>query len=66
MVALSPMPALVLLVADEKLSEQAKNNSIGNFKFGFEDMFQNKLIERMDSNQDIFQKSWMTSPLVML
>jgi type I restriction enzyme, R subunit len=29
------------LVADEKLSEQAKNNSIGNFKFGFEDMFQN-------------------------
>ena len=44
------------LVADEKLSEQAKNNSIGNFKFGFEDMFLNKLIERMDSNQDIFTK----------
>ena len=44
------------LVADEKLSEQAKNNSIGNFKFGFEDMFQNKLIERMDSNLDIFTK----------
>ncbi len=44
------------LVADKKLSEQAKNNSIGNFKFGFEDMFLNKLIERMDSNQDIFTK----------
>ncbi|MEA3414667.1 MAG: type I restriction endonuclease [Thermodesulfobacteriota bacterium] len=44
------------MVTDEKLSEQAKNNSIGNFKFGFEDMFQNKLIERMDSNLDIFTK----------
>jgi len=44
------------LVGDEKLSEQAKNNSIDNFKFGFEDMFLNKLIERMDSNQDIFTK----------
>ena len=44
------------LVADEKLSEQAKNNSIDNFKFGFEDKFLNKLIERMDSNQDIFTK----------
>ena len=50
-----PIP-LVLLVADEKLSEQAKNNSIDNFKFGFEDKFLNKLIERMDSNQDIFTK----------
>ena len=44
------------LVADEKLSEQAKSNSIDNFKFGFEDTFLNKLIERMDSNQDIFTK----------
>jgi type I restriction enzyme R subunit len=44
------------LVGDEKLSEQAKNNSIDNFKFGFEDTFLNKLIERMDNNQDIFTK----------
>lgn len=44
------------LIADEKLSEQARNNKIDNFKFGFEDMFMNKLIERMDSNQDIFAK----------
>ena len=44
------------LVADENLSEQARNNSIDNFKFGFEDMFLNKLIERMDINQDIFAK----------
>ena len=44
------------LVANENLSEQARNNSIDNFKFGFEDMFLNKLIERMDSNQDIFTK----------
>jgi len=44
------------LVADEKLSEQATNNSIDNFKFGFEDAFLNKLIERMDGNQDIFTK----------
>jgi len=44
------------MVTDENLSEQARNNSIDNFKFGFEDMFLNKLIERMDSNQDIFTK----------
>ncbi|MBC8391423.1 MAG: type I restriction endonuclease subunit R, partial [Deltaproteobacteria bacterium] len=44
------------LVADQKLSEQAKNNSIDNFKFGFEDRFLDKLIERMDNNQDIFTK----------
>lgn len=44
------------LVADQKLLEQAKNNSIDNFKFGFEDRFLDKLIERMDNNQDIFTK----------
>ena len=44
------------MVTDENLSEQARNNSIDNFKFGFEDMFLNKLIERMDTNQDIFTK----------
>lgn len=44
------------LVADEKLSEQAKSNSMANFKFGFEDVFMDKLIGRMDQNQDIFTK----------
>ena len=44
------------LVADAKLSEQAKNNSMANFKFGFDDVFMDKLISRMDQNQDIFGK----------
>ncbi|MGJ8743823.1 type I restriction endonuclease subunit R [Polaribacter sp.] len=44
------------LVADEKLSEQAKNNSLSNFKFGFDDAFMDKLIGRMEQNQDIFSK----------
>ncbi len=44
------------LVSDEKLSEQAKSNSIDNFKFGFDDVFMDKLIGRMEQNQDIFTK----------
>jgi type I restriction enzyme R subunit len=44
------------LVADAKLSQQAKNNSIANFKFGFDDVFMDKLIARMEQNQDIFGK----------
>lgn len=44
------------LIADDKLSEQAKNNSMDNFKFGFEDIFMDKLIGRMEQNQDIFGK----------
>jgi type I restriction enzyme R subunit len=44
------------LIADMNLSEQAKNNSMANFKFGFEDVFMDKLIGRMDQNQDIFTK----------
>jgi len=27
-----------------------------NFKYGFEDVFISKLVERMDQNQDIFNK----------
>lgn len=42
------------LVQDESLSQQARNNSIDNFKYGFADAFLNKLIERMDANQEIF------------
>ena len=44
------------LVADSKLGEQAKSNTIANFKFGFEDIFMDKLIGRMEQNQDIFTK----------
>ncbi len=44
------------LVADDRLSEQAKSNTLDNFKFGFEDTFMDKLIGRMEQNQDIFSK----------
>jgi type I restriction enzyme, R subunit len=44
------------MVMDEKLGLQAKNNTIETFKYGFEDMFIAKLVERMDQNQDIFNK----------
>ena len=44
------------LVADEKLADKAKNNSIDNFKFGFDDVFLTKLIDRMDQNKEIFAK----------
>jgi type I restriction enzyme R subunit len=44
------------LLLDVKLGEQAKNNTIDNFKFGFEDLFFDKLIGRMEQNQDIFAK----------
>ena len=44
------------LVLDQKLSMQAQSNTIENFKYGFEDAFINKLIDRMDQNQDIFNK----------
>ncbi|MDJ0772242.1 MAG: type I restriction endonuclease [Mastigocoleus sp. MO_167.B18] len=44
------------LVEDKQLEQQAKNNSIQNFKYGFEEIFLDKLIERMDLNQDIFTK----------
>ena len=43
-------------IADEKLSIQAKNNSIDNFKYGFEEAFVGKVIDRMDQNEDIFKK----------
>ncbi|HYT42881.1 MAG TPA: hypothetical protein VEP90_11065 [Methylomirabilota bacterium] len=44
------------LVSDEKLSDKAKSNSIDNFKFGFDDVFLTKLIDRMDQNKEIFVK----------
>ncbi len=44
------------LIQDKKLSEQARSNTMENFKFGFEDKFMDKLISRMGQNQDIFTK----------
>ena len=44
------------LVLDEMLQKQAKSNTIDNFKYGFEDKFLQKLIDRMDKNTDIFDK----------
>lgn len=44
------------LIADSKLVQQARSNTIENFKFGFDDIFMDKLIGRMEQNQDIFSK----------
>jgi len=44
------------LVHDESLATQARNNPISNFKYGFDEAFLNKLIKRMDDNQDIFAR----------
>lgn len=44
------------LIKDETLQTQAKVNKLDTFKFAFEDKFLNKLIDRMDQNQDIFEK----------
>ena len=44
------------LVQDEKLQIQARVNKIDTFKYAFEDLFFSKLVERMDQNQEIFEK----------
>lgn len=44
------------LILDENLISQAKNNSMENFKYGFDETFVQKLIGRMEQNQDIFNK----------
>lgn len=44
------------LFADDKLRQQAQANSIENFKFGFDDIYMDKAISRMEQNQDIFSK----------
>ncbi len=44
------------LLLDVMLKEQALANKIDTFKFAFEDLFLTKLIERMDQNQEIFEK----------
>lgn len=44
------------LFLDYELKKRALNNPIENFKYAFDDVFINKLIERMDSNTEIFEK----------
>ncbi len=44
------------LMEDETLQTQAKVNKIDTFKYAFEDSFISKLIDRMDQNQEIFEK----------
>ncbi|MBC9798242.1 type I restriction endonuclease subunit R [Sinomicrobium weinanense] len=44
------------LMEDETLQAQAKVNKMDTFKFAFNDKFIDKLIGRMDQNQEIFEK----------
>ncbi|HUX56671.1 MAG TPA: DEAD/DEAH box helicase family protein [Bacteroidales bacterium] len=44
------------LVSHDKLVEQAKGNTIENFRYGFDEVFINTLIKRMDQNQELFTK----------
>lgn len=44
------------LMEDETLQTQARVNKIDTFKFAFNDKFIDKLIVRMDQNQEIFEK----------
>ena len=43
-------------VSDEILKVQAKVNSLDNFRFPFEESYNDKIIERMDQNQEIFNR----------
>ena len=44
------------LYENEDLKLRAINNPIENFKYAFEEVFIQTLIDRMDANQDIFEK----------
>ncbi len=44
------------MIGDSKLRKQAVNNEMGNFKFGFEEVLMDKFIDRMEQNEDFFQK----------
>lgn len=44
------------LLEDETLKLQAKANKLDTFKYAFDDKFIEKLIGRMDQNQEIFEK----------
>lgn len=49
------------LYEDEDLKIRAKNNPIENFKYAFEEVFVQTLIDRMDANQEIFDKIMVNS-----
>jgi type I restriction enzyme, R subunit len=44
------------LYENEDLKQRAQNNPIENFKYAFDEVFIQTLIDRMDSNQEIFDK----------
>jgi type I restriction enzyme, R subunit len=44
--------------ADHALVNQAKNNSMENFKLVFDPKFINTIVTRMDANQSIFKQVW--------
>jgi type I restriction enzyme R subunit len=44
------------LMQDKTLQTQARANKIDTFKYAFEELFLSKLIDRMDQNQEIFEK----------
>lgn len=44
------------LYENEELKIRAKNNPIENFKYAFDEVFIQTLIDRMDANQEIFDK----------
>ena len=44
------------LIQDATLQIQARVNQLDTFKYAFEEMFINKLVDRMDQNREIFEK----------
>lgn len=44
------------LIENDELKVRAQTNPIDNFKYAFEEIFIQTLIDRMDSNQEIFEK----------
>jgi type I restriction enzyme R subunit len=44
------------LYENEDLQIRAKNNPIENFKYAFDEVFTQTLIDRMDANEEIFEK----------
>jgi type I restriction enzyme R subunit len=49
------------LYENDELKIRAKNNPIENFKYAFDEVFIQTLIDRMDSNQEIFDKIMVNS-----
>ena len=43
-------------IRDEDLGTQARANTYENFKYPFEDTYKDKVIDRMDQNQEMFNK----------